>query len=159
MPSRLTLTLPQAVTHPQRNSKQQRTDQAAPCHRLLCPAQRFQSCVTPQKAVPSSEPFCGGSWAETPRSGQSRQLCEGRKRGVGHHLPGQSRVQTTARCSRARPQPGCVPRSSPGAAAGAGRVLEDCPGFCLAVSPAAPHGIAPTIVMSSAGLPLDLKIV
>lgn len=59
----------------------------------------------------------------------------------------------------ARTQPGCALCSSPGAVPHAGRVSEDCLGFFLAVSPGAPCGIAPTIIMSSAGLPSDLKIV
>lgn len=40
----------------------------------------------------------------------------------------------------------------------AGSVLGDCPGFFSAVSAGALCGIAPTIIMSSSGLPLELKI-
>lgn len=40
----------------------------------------------------------------------------------------------------------------------AGSVLGDCPGFFSAVSAGALCGIAPTINMSPAGLPLELKI-
>lgn len=40
----------------------------------------------------------------------------------------------------------------------AGSVLGDCPGFSSAVSAGVLCGIAPTTMMSSSGLPLELKI-
>lgn len=48
-----------------------------------------------------------------------------------------------------------LPRGVPSA----GSVLGDCPAFFSAVSAGALCGIAPIIIMSLAGLPLELKIV
>lgn len=71
----------------------------------------------------------------------------------GWHLCGQSRLQAVG----AHTQPGCALCSCPGVFP-CWQGFGGCPGFFSAVPAGALCGIAPTIMMSSSGLPLELKI-
>ena len=168
IPPGVALMLLQAATCPGRNNKQQSNKpetqtQAAHCNWLrspvLSPARRFQSLCNAANGRTLLWTFPSRQPGSNPAKRPNRRLCEGRKQGVGWHPRGAEWGADHRCCARAHTRAGCAPCSSPGAVPDVGSVLENCPGSFLAVSPGAPYGIAPTVIMSPAGLPSDLKIV